>query len=302
MKFLKNGYKEIYNSKREGNLHLYGTKTLPQASDLALTYINENGDELTAEDIKNIKLVYSRQSNGENHVYYSFKTIPTPDDLRFAGFSDEELVFGDEDIEPGEKYEVTVDVPANCEVTGAGRYAAGKEVTITIKPKAGYVFVGTPTCSVCDLTKKGDTYSGTFVMGDAAVEVTFEGAETKKKPQPVKTADVYFFCGPEIATAIADGWPSKNLSGAKEAEYDYASSAASKDKFYLGVAIKKSLGDIVQVSENGDPFASTKAEVEEKFNISTVNYKGTAYKLYVYPEICAAIEPGDMDKFIYYLS
>lgn len=98
---LKNDYKIIYSSQKDGALHLYATKFLPEETDIQVTYKNETGAILTIDEIKEIKLVYSKVSEKGVDLYYTAKNIPAEDDHKLLVYSGagkvQELVLGNED-------------------------------------------------------------------------------------------------------------------------------------------------------------------------------------------------------------
>lgn len=183
---LLNDYKVIYSAFREGELHGYATKKLPDAEDIALTYINEEGTELEAEDIKAIKLVYSKG----NSLYYSLTGLPAEDDHKLFVYCEDELVFGEEDAPtPAEKYQVEVAAIANAVITGAGKYAEGANVKITLKAANGYRFAegNAPKINGEELAKEGAKFVYEFVMGTEAVSIEIADVLIEKIPEPVPT-------------------------------------------------------------------------------------------------------------------
>jgi len=183
---LLNDYKVIYSAYREGELHGYATKKLPAADDVALTYINEEGTELSAEDIKAIKLVYSK---GES-LYYSLTGFPAEDDHKLFVYCEDELVFGEEDAPtPAEKYQVEVAAITHAVITGAGKYAEGANVKITLKAANGYRFAegNAPKINDEDLAKEGNKFVYEFVMGTEAVSIEIADVLIEKIPEPVPT-------------------------------------------------------------------------------------------------------------------
>lgn len=275
-KFLKNDYKVIYSAKRgEDEMALYGTKTIPSELDNSLIYVNDEGNELTKEEVKAIKLVYSR---GE-HIYYSFSKIPSISDHRFSGFNGDELVFGDEDIEPGEKFEVRINEITNCVITGNGKYKEGAKVEITLAPAPGYRFGegNAPKCDKCEFTGSGNMYVGSFIMGAEKVTIEITDVVVERIPEPVKPKDAYWCACESLPTAIDSKFTAIAVASKPEMSVVFP---GSENIYFPAFAVRKELGELVAVYQPAMPSLNILSD----FAKSEVLYNGSAYILYAWPE------------------
>ena len=175
----KNGYKVLYEVREEAINSLYASKILQRVQQKKCVAINaETGEEV---DLKPFKLVYE-----DGKVFYgSLTNIPTEQDVKFTFKDvDGDMVLGDGCEGPVvPKYEVTITDVENCVVTGAGKYAEGANVTITIAPIDGYVFSANnrPQIDGVDMTEENGKFTYTFVMGVEAKEITIAGVAVEEK-------------------------------------------------------------------------------------------------------------------------
>lgn len=169
----KNGYKVLYEVREEAINSLYASKILQRVQQKKCVAINaETGEEV---DLKPFKLVYE-----DGKVFYgSLTNIPTEQDVKFTFKDvDGDMVLGDGYEGPVvPKYDVTITDVENCVVTGAGKYAEGANVTITVEPAEGYIFgvANKPQVDGIDMAEENGKFTYTFVMGTEAKEVIITG-------------------------------------------------------------------------------------------------------------------------------
>ena len=274
---LLNDYKVIYSAYRNEELHAYATKKLPKVEDVALTYINEEGTELSAEDIKAIKLVYSK----DNSLYYSLTGLPAEDDHKLYVYCEDELVFGDEDAPqpvpptPVEKYAVNVANIENVVITGAGEYEEGANVKITIKAANGYQFAegNAPKVGEEALVAEGDKFVYEFAMGTEEVNITIDGVLVEEVPV-VEPDKVFYYEAEEAPVAITDDFLYSELEdGAEDVTLYFG---GGKNVYYaVAVPANKAFSAAYQ------PAMPETDILDAQFNASDVEFEGKAYKLYV---------------------
>jgi len=274
----KNGYKVLYEVREEAINSLYASKILQRVQQKKCVAINaETGEEV---DLKPFKLVYE-----DGKVFYgSLTNIPTEQDVKFTFKDvDGDMVLGDGYEGPvAPKYEVTIADVENCVVTGAGKYAEGANVTITIAPAEGYMFSADnkPQVDGVDMAEENGKFTYTFVMGTEAKEITITGVAVEEKP--VAHEIFYSLKQDKNAKIDATWWHLDTETHKGTVNIDPKrddGNNGSIDTFFF-IAINKELHPtgVYQIQD------SMGNDTTDQYNTTEEEYAGVTYIRYNYPE------------------